>query len=216
MPFRIAGISGWPEALRLAEWPTDRPVWSVSCPCPPFSVAGQSATCPSCESSCLVWCPRRTGFAICADCENAWLADARHLWPEVWRLTAECRPRHIFGEQVDSVTSRDWLAAVQASLEILGYDTRAEGLPASCVGAFHIRQRLWWMSGLLNDSGERMEPRVGRSLVRTGSNHNARDWTWQGLRGWTGCDDTASARLSGETEPRTARASRDEARVPEL
>lgn len=32
----FAGISGWIEALRLAGWPTSRPVWSGSCPCPPI------------------------------------------------------------------------------------------------------------------------------------------------------------------------------------
>lgn len=36
----FAGIGGWPLALRLAGWPDDRPVWTGSCPCQPFSSAG--------------------------------------------------------------------------------------------------------------------------------------------------------------------------------
>ena len=123
----FAGIGGWPLALELAGWPADRPVWTASCPCPPFSVAGKRRFCPECESPHLVWCPRRTGYAICSACGHAWAADSRHLWPEVWRLAARSRPRHIFGEQVDSAAALDWLAAVQASLGILGYSTRATG-----------------------------------------------------------------------------------------
>ncbi len=35
----FAGIGGWSYALRLAGWPDDRPVWTGSCPCQPFSAA---------------------------------------------------------------------------------------------------------------------------------------------------------------------------------
>ena len=141
------------RSRRLAACPpTRRMAHRSTCldsqlPLPPvLSRRKANLFCPQCESKNLVWCPRRTGYAICAGCEHAWLADARHLWPEVWRLVAECRPRQVFGEQVDSVSALDWLAALQASLEILGYGTRAEGLPASCVGAFHIRGRFFWMA----------------------------------------------------------------------
>ena len=37
----FAGIGGWAYALRLADWPDDRSVWTGSCPCQPFSVAGK-------------------------------------------------------------------------------------------------------------------------------------------------------------------------------
>ena len=142
----FAGIGGWSYALReLYGWPDDRPVWSGSCPCPPFSSAGKRVSCPACKSRLLVWCPRRTGFAICADCRHAWLADARHLWPELWRLIAERRPAIVFGEQVASEEGLVWLAAVRGSLEIIRYDVGASGLPACSVGAPHIRQRSWWM-----------------------------------------------------------------------
>ena len=39
----FAGIGGWSYALRLAGWPDDRPVWTGSCPCQPFSAAGSQA-----------------------------------------------------------------------------------------------------------------------------------------------------------------------------
>lgn len=68
----FAGVGGWSHALRLAGWPDDRPVWTGSCPCQPFSTSG-----------------RRKG----AD-------DERDLWPEMFRLIRKCRPGVVFGEQV--------------------------------------------------------------------------------------------------------------------
>jgi DNA (cytosine-5)-methyltransferase 1 len=37
----FAGIGVWSHALRRAGWSDDRPVWTGSCPCQPFSAAGQ-------------------------------------------------------------------------------------------------------------------------------------------------------------------------------
>lgn len=70
----FAGIGGWSLALQLAGWPADKPVWSLSCPCQPFSTAGK-------------------GLGA---------ADERHLWPVAFNLIKECRPPVVFGEQVAS------------------------------------------------------------------------------------------------------------------
>lgn len=88
----FAGIGGWSLALRLAGWPDERTVWSGSCPCQPFSAAGQQ---------------RGT-------------ADERHLWPEFARLIAERRPPVVFGEQVASKLGRGWLAAHPAAAVVGG------------------------------------------------------------------------------------------------
>jgi DNA (cytosine-5)-methyltransferase 1 len=120
----FAGIGGWSLALRMAGWPDDRPVWTGSCPCQPFSVAGKGKG------------------------EN----DERHLWPEMWRLIAFRRPSVVFGEQVASKAGRGWLAGVCADLEALGYRTGAADLCAAGVGAPHIRQRLYWVA--YADKGE--------------------------------------------------------------
>lgn len=114
----FAGIGGWPLALRLAGWPDDRPVWTGSCPCQPFSCAG-----------------KRRGTA-----------DERHLWPEFFRLIAQCRPPTVFGEQVASCDGREWLAGVFADLEGVGYAVAGADLCAAGVGAPHIRQRLFWVA----------------------------------------------------------------------
>jgi DNA (cytosine-5)-methyltransferase 1 len=114
----FAGIGGWSHALRLAGWPEDRPVWTGSCPCQPFSVAGKGRG----ES------------------------DERHLWPEFRRLIGECSPPVVFGEQVASKAGRGWLSRVRADLETLGYGVGAADLCAAGVNAPHIRQRLYWVA----------------------------------------------------------------------
>lgn len=114
----FAGIGGWSLALRSAGWSDERPVWTGSCPCQPFSAAGKQRG------------------------ED----DERHLWPVFFELIAEHRPPVVLGEQVASRLGRGWLAGVRADLEALGYAVGAADLCAACVGAPHIRQRLWWVA----------------------------------------------------------------------
>lgn len=116
----FAGIGGWAYALALAGWPDDRPIWTGSCPCQPFSQAGRGEG----------------------------LADERHLWPAWFHLIEQCRPPVVFGEQVASKSALvDWFDGLVApDLEGLGYAVAAADLPASSVGAPHIRQRLFWVA----------------------------------------------------------------------
>ena len=111
----FAGVGGWPLALRMAGWPDDKPVWTASLPCQPFSNAGL-----------------RKGTK-----------DERHLWPVFRNLVAECRPPVLFGEQVASRDGREWLAGVRADLEDARYAVGAADLCAAGAGAPHIRQRLF-------------------------------------------------------------------------
>lgn len=146
----FAGVGGFDHAMRLAGIRDDEPVWSGSCPCPPpFSSAGKKKSCPRCQGVSPLPCPRRTGFFLCCDCGHAWFADARHLWPEFWRLISQCRPPVVYGEQVASDDGRGWLAGVRASLEILGYAVihalRASGRPISDKGF------TGWPTPLVND-----------------------------------------------------------------
>ena len=114
----FAGIGVWSHALRQSGWPDSRPVWTGSCPCQPFSTAGnQKGT-----------------------------ADERHLWPVWFNLIRECRPPVVFGEQVEAAIRHGWLDLVQADLEGEDYACGAVGIPAAGVGAPHIRQRLWFMA----------------------------------------------------------------------
>lgn len=113
----FAGIGVWSFALRRAGWADDRPVWTGSCPCQPFSAAGKGG-----------------GFD-----------DERHLWPAFHHLIRECGPGIVFGEQVASKDGLGWLDLVSADLEGSGYASGAVDLCAAGVGAPHIRQRLWWV-----------------------------------------------------------------------
>jgi len=114
----FAGIGGWSLALRMAGWPDDRPVWTGSCPCQPFSAAGKGE-----------------GFA-----------DERHLWPAFHWLIERCAPWDVFGEQVASKDGLAWLDLVQADCQGTGYTFRAQDRCAAGVGAPHIRQRLYWVA----------------------------------------------------------------------
>ena len=129
----FAGIGVWSYALRLAGWPDERPVWTGSCPCQPFSAAGKGG-----------------GFD-----------DERHLWPAFHHLIRECRPPVVLGEQVASKDGLAWLDLVQADLEGTGYASAAVDLCAAGVGAPHIRQRLWWVGERLADAHDaRLEGRI--------------------------------------------------------
>ncbi|AVE78222.1 DNA cytosine methyltransferase [Klebsiella oxytoca] len=114
----FAGIGVWSHSLRLAGWPDDRPVWTGSCPCQPFSAAGKG-----------------DGFA-----------DERHLWPHFFHLISECRPQHVFGEQVASGNANTWFDLVQADLEGVGYAFGLVPFTSAGVGAPHIRERAYWVA----------------------------------------------------------------------
>ena len=130
----FAGIGGWSLALQLAGWPRDRPVWTGSCPCQPFSTAG-----------------KQKGNE-----------DERHLWPVFFNLIRQCRPVTVFGEQVANAIGKGWLDGISADLESENYACGATVLGAHSVGAPHIRQRLYWVA--YSDSGQREELRDARDM----------------------------------------------------
>jgi DNA (cytosine-5)-methyltransferase 1 len=140
----FAGIGVWDHALRLAGWPDDRPVWTGSCPCQPFSTAGRGG-----------------GFA-----------DERHLWPHWHHLIEICRPPVVFGEQTASKGGLAWFDLVQADLEGTGYACGAVDLCAAGVGAPHIRQRLWFV-GDSGGAGLARPSRQPRRLCAVGGLGNA-------------------------------------------
>ncbi|MGK4319025.1 DNA cytosine methyltransferase [Citrobacter youngae] len=114
----FAGFGTWSYVLRRAGWPDDRPIWTASCPCQPFSAAGKGK-----------------GFD-----------DERHLWPALHWLVGQCRPLVIAGEQSASADGSVWLDLVQADMEGLGYAFGACAFPSASVGAPHIRDRSYWVA----------------------------------------------------------------------
>jgi len=83
-------------------------------PCQPFSVAGE-----------------RRGSS-----------DDRALWPEMFRIIKEARPRWVLGENVAGIINMA-LDDVLSQLEGEGYTTGAVVLPACSLNAPHRRDRVW-------------------------------------------------------------------------
>ena len=118
----FAGIGVWSHSLRLAGWPDDKPVWTGSCPCQPFSAAGKG-----------------DGFD-----------DERHLWPAFFHLISERRPQHVFGEQVAAGNANAWFDLVQADLEGMGYAFGLVPFTSAGIGAPHIRERAYWVANAIS------------------------------------------------------------------
>lgn len=134
----FAGIGVWSYAMRSAGWADDRPVWTGSCPCQPFSSAGKGNE----------------------------FADERHLWPAWFRLIRECRPVAVFGEQVASKDALAWLDHVSTDLEGEGYAVGAVDTCAAGFGAPHIRQRLYFVADCTIDGRGEGLPHIGWSDAR--------------------------------------------------
>ncbi|MDU1304244.1 MAG: DNA cytosine methyltransferase [Klebsiella pneumoniae] len=130
----FAGIGVWSHSLRLAGWPDDRPVWTGSCPCQPFSPAGKG-----------------DGFA-----------DERHLWPQFFHLISERRPQHVFGEQVAAGNANVWFDLVQADLEGMGYAFGLVPFTSAGIGAPHIRERAYWVAHAGSGRYDRRTAAAGR------------------------------------------------------
>jgi DNA (cytosine-5)-methyltransferase 1 len=114
----FAGVGGWSVALGLAGWPDDRRVWTGSCPCQPFSEAG----------------------------ERRGAEDHRHLWPDWFRLIRECRPSIVFGEQVPEAIKLGWLDEVSSDFQSEDYAIGTAVLSACVVEARQERERLWFVA----------------------------------------------------------------------
>tara|TARA_R110002012_G_scaffold198348_1_gene367228 strand:- start:521 stop:1321 length:801 start_codon:yes stop_codon:yes gene_type:complete len=87
-------------------------------PCQPFSVAG-----------------KRKGTE-----------DDRYLWDEMLRVITEVKPRWVVGENVQGIINIDnglVLRQVKTDLEAQGFQVQCFIIPASGIGAWHKRNRVW-------------------------------------------------------------------------
>ena len=172
----FAGIGGWSYALRLAGWPDDRPVWTGSPPCQPFSAAG-----------------RLEGRK-----------DERHLAPHFVGLVGAARPGMLFGEQVASAAvfgkaasgprrnlveppEWAWLDDLSDRLEAARYAIGASDFPSAGVGAPHIRQRTYFGA-------------VAHEWLEHVSRHGRIEWRAEpsGRRSASGCGISGLADLHGD------------------
>lgn len=123
----FAGIGGWSRALRLANWQDDKPVWTASLPCQPFSTAGKQQG----------------------------KADERHLLPHFLELVRQRKPDTLFGEQVEAAIRHGWLDDLQTAMEAENYAVGHVILGAHSVQSFHQRQRLYWVAHANNPRPQR-------------------------------------------------------------
>lgn len=120
----FAGIGGWSLAARLAGWSDERPLWTGSAPCQPFSTAGNKKG----------------------------QEDERHLWPKFFELIRAAKPSTIMGEQVSAAIKFGWLDGVSTDLEGEGYTCGAVIIPACAVNAPHRRERLWFVASCMGNT----------------------------------------------------------------
>jgi DNA (cytosine-5)-methyltransferase 1 len=90
-------------------------------PCQPFSVAGKRKS----------------------------TADDRYLWDEMLRVIRETKPRWVIGENVEGIVNINEgmvLRQVLTDLENEGFKSQCIIIPASGIGAWHQRKRIWIMA----------------------------------------------------------------------
>ena len=99
-------------------------------PCQPFSVAG-----------------KRKGTD-----------DDRYLWDETIRVVRECKPKYFIGENVEGLVNIQngmVLRQVQDDLEKEGFQVQCLIIPASGIGAWHQRKRVWIIGCNVSNSNTR-------------------------------------------------------------
>ena len=106
-------------------------------PCQPFSVAG-----------------KRRGKD-----------DDRYLWDETLRVVAETKPRWFVGENVDgiiNIANGSVLQQIQKDLEAESFQVQCLVIPASGIGAWHQRKRVW-IIGHSNSNANAKEKQRGNA-----------------------------------------------------
>jgi DNA (cytosine-5)-methyltransferase 1 len=101
------------DDIRTFNFHQDVEILTGGFPCQPFSLAG-----------------KRKGFS-----------DDRYLWPAMFRVIKQCRPRFIIAENVPGIIPM--LDPILEDLENEGYTWQAYLIPASAIHAPHKRERLW-------------------------------------------------------------------------
>ena len=101
-------------------------------PCQPFSVAGKRKS----------------------------TADDRYLWDEMLRVIRETKPRWVIGENVEGIVNINEgmvLRQVLNDLENEGFKSQCIIIPASGIGAWHQRKRIWILAYSNNNGSYRSQ-----------------------------------------------------------
>jgi DNA (cytosine-5)-methyltransferase 1 len=144
-------------------------------PCQPFSVAG-----------------KRRGKD-----------DDRYLWDETIRVVAETKPKWFVGENVEgiiNISNGTVLQQIQQDLEKEGFQVQCLVIPASGVGAWHQRKRVWIIGcNVSNSNSNRNTNEIERSngeKEKVQREHRQKDSsTWEFIR--TNSNDVPNANSNG-------------------
>jgi DNA (cytosine-5)-methyltransferase 1 len=145
-------------------------------PCQPFSVAG-----------------KRKGKD-----------DDRYLWDETIRVVAETKPKWFVGENVEgiiNISNGTVLQQIQQDLEKEGFQVQCLVIPASGVGAWHQRKRVWIIGcNVSNSNSNRNTNEIERSngeKEKVQREHRQKDSsTWKFIRTNSNDVPNSNARLS--------------------
>ena len=75
--------------------------------------------------------------------------DNRYLWPEMFDVIKHTKPRWVIAENVRGIVNvEDGMAfnKVHTDLESEGYEVQAFNIPAAAKGAWHRRERIWFVA----------------------------------------------------------------------
>ena len=114
-------------------------------PCQPFSVAGKRKS----------------------------TADDRYLWDEMLRVIREVKPRWVIGENVEGIVNINEgmvLRQVLNDLENEGFKSQCIIIPASGIGAWHQRKRIWIVANNISNSNNNGSYRSQRNATKQSSN----------------------------------------------
>jgi DNA (cytosine-5)-methyltransferase 1 len=109
-------------------------------PCQPFSVAGKRKS----------------------------TADDRYLWDEMLRVIRETKPRWVIGENVEGIVNINEgmvLRQVLNDLENEGFKSQCIIIPASGIGAWHQRKRIW----IIANTNTRLSIRENQEIQSRGN-----------------------------------------------
>ena len=114
-------------------------------PCQPFSVAGKRKS----------------------------TADDRYLWDEMLRVIRETKPRWVIGENVEGIVNINEgmvLRQVLNDLENEGFKSQCIIIPASGIGAWHQRKRIWIVANNISNSNNNGSYRSQGNATKQSSN----------------------------------------------
>ena len=132
--------------------------------------------------------------------------DDRYLWPEMFRLIKQIKPQFVIGENVQGIINIQngmVLRQVQDDLESEGFEVQCFLIPASGIGAWHQRYRVWIVghsehNGLLASKIERRNTETATG-TQEGTNTTGEPERTSGSRN---NEDVSNTEIIGTGEPR--------------